>query len=506
MSKKEDLFGKLNIKDYNNQLEEVLETKNFSSDTKNFLLSILYKIEIAYNDYYRVKSLKQTKGEFIEEIIETLKNNCESIDLIKPSDERYNKFIEKKEKCIVNKEKKSIISLYNEQIFLFAILKLRDTHYKFKDAIVGNPLKELFEYGRNINAKEVIRDFDGWSWHIETKLVESIECNLVFQNILMLFGDKLKTEEQLKEKLQQIYVKDKAKIVYILICRIALLMYLNNHKKETNNYKEKKLEFQKKLEEMEDKTKYLKNITSKRKEVETRIRTIDKCLTDVKFLKREYIKTNKELEEDKKIFSISDFVDQIQNEKNNLLIKLKEYNSKMLPKSYLKEKEEIKENLKILEVLDSKKDIYYYLLELQKRFIEGIQEKILKAQTRSDIMEIIYKIRYYLFLPYKDKQIRDVEEIKEGIYKTQEIIYNVACKMNVLNQISINSKVNNEVVGTILDTNIIELENIELQFKAENYQIILTIFDEENIEKTIEYDTIEGLTARMNKKIRLFNK
>ncbi|MDE5539186.1 MAG: hypothetical protein K2J20_01725, partial [Bacilli bacterium] len=91
-----------------------------------------------------------------------------------------------------------------------------------------------------------------------------------------------------------------------------------------------------------------------------------------------------------------------------------------------------------------------------------------------------------------------------GIYKTQEIIYNVAYKMNVLNQISVNSKVNNEVIGTILDTNIIELENIELQFKAENYQIVLTIFDEENIEKTIEYDTIEGLAARMNKKFRLF--
>lgn len=504
MAKKEDLFGKLNIKDYNNQLEEVLETKKFSSDTKNFLLSILYKVETAYNDYYRVKSIKQTKGEFIEEIIKTLKNNCESIDLIKPSDERYNTFIEKKEKCIVSKEKNTITSLYNEQNLLFAILKLRNTHYKFNDAIIGKPLKELFEYGRDINAKEVIRDFDGWSWHIETKLIESIECNLVFQNILMLIGDKIKSEVELKEKLQQIYEKEKAKIMYVLICKIALLIYLGNHKKEAQNYKKKQIELKEELEEMEDKAKYVKNITSKRKEVETRIKIIDKCLTDVSFLKKEYIKTNKELEEDKKIFSISDFADQIQNEKNNLLIKLKEYNSKMLPKAYLKEKEEIKEDLKILEVLDSKKDIYYYLLELQKRFIEGIQEKILKVQTRSDIMEIIYKIRYYIFLPYKDKQIKDVEEIKKEIYKTQELLYNTACKMNVLNRISVNPKVNNEVIRTILDTNIIELENIEVIFKAENYQITLRIFDEENIEKTMQYDTIEGLTARMNKKFRLF--
>ncbi len=186
--------------------------------------------------------------------------------------------------------------------------------------------------------------------------------------------------------------------------------------------------------------------------------------------------------------------------------KLKDYNDKMLPKSYLKEKEVLKENLLILEVLEDKKDIYYYILELQKRFIEGIQEKIIKAKTRSDIMEIIYKIRYYLFLPYKDKQIRDVEDIKTGIYKTQEIIYNLACKMNVLNPISINETINSEVIRTILETNIIELENIELQFKAENYQIMLRIFDEDTIEKTIYYDTIEGLTARMNRKFRLFIK
>lgn len=506
MTKKEDLFGKLNIKDYNNQLEEILETKDFSSETKNFLLTILYKIEVAYNDYNRVKSIKQTKREFIEEIINTLKNNCNSIELIKPSDERYNKFISQKEKCIVNKEKKTIISLYNEQALLFAILKLRNLEYKFNNDLVGNPLKELFEYGSTINAKEIIRDFDGWAWHIETKLIESIECNLVFQNILMLLGNNIRTEEQLKQKLQQIYESEKAKIVYILICRIALLIYLNNHKNQTKNYKEKKIKFQKQLEEMEDKAKYLKDITSKRKAVETRIRTIDKCLTDVKFMKKEFTKANKELEEDKKIFSISNYEELIQLEKNNLLIKLKEYNNKMLPKSYLKEKEKLKENLKILEVLEDKKDIYYYILELQKRFIEGIQEKILKVKTRSDVMEIIYKIRYYLSLPYKDKRIKDIEDIKTGIYKTQEIVYNIACKMNVLNQISINENINSEVIREILDTNIIELENIELQFKAENYQIILKIFDEENIEKTMQYDTIEGLTARMGKKFRLFIK
>ena len=49
-----DIFSKI-IKDYNNELEIILEQKAFSSDVKNLLLSMLYKIENAYEDYKKVK-------------------------------------------------------------------------------------------------------------------------------------------------------------------------------------------------------------------------------------------------------------------------------------------------------------------------------------------------------------------------------------------------------------------------------------------------------------------
>ena len=78
MTKKEDnILGKLNIKNYNNELEEILENKKFPSDTKNFLLSMLYKIEIAYNDYFIVKKVVKPKKEFISEILEIIKDKCD---------------------------------------------------------------------------------------------------------------------------------------------------------------------------------------------------------------------------------------------------------------------------------------------------------------------------------------------------------------------------------------------------------------------------------------------
>ena len=62
---KEKLISKLNIKDYNNQLEKILSKKTFTEDTKNLLLSMLYKIENAYEDYKKVSVDAKTKREIL---------------------------------------------------------------------------------------------------------------------------------------------------------------------------------------------------------------------------------------------------------------------------------------------------------------------------------------------------------------------------------------------------------------------------------------------------------
>lgn len=506
MAKKEDIFGKLNIKDYNNYLEEVLETKEFSSDTKNFLLSMLYKIEAAYNDYSLVKNLNKTKNDFVGEVIEILKNDCEKLELVKPSDKKYEKLLKNPERCIVSKEKKEIISIYNEQALLYAIFKLADKEYKFKNSILKKPLEELLNTGKNISNKEVIRDFDGWAWNIETNKNESIEYNLVFQNIQMLMLSEFENEDQLKENLNQIYKKEDAQSFFILLCKIAVSLYLIKNKGEKKAFEIERKENENKLNELEDKTNYFKKIISRKNNLEKRLKMIDSCLTDINVLKKEFVKANKTLSEEEKILSISDFEDRIQEEKNEIVCDIQKLNEKTLPKTYIKEKNQIKETLEILEILDNEKDLYKNILLLQEKFIKGLQERIKQVKIRKDVINIIYKLRYYKFLPYKDVQIKNVEELRKSIYKAEEMIYNVAYKMKIINPISINEKVNNDVVRKILDTTIVELENIELLFKAENYQITLEIFDEENIEKILEYNTIEGLIVRMNRKFKLFIK
>ena len=87
MHKKKNLLEKIVKKDYNNELEKVLETKQFDEHVKSTLLSILYKVEASYKDLETVKKDVQTKEEYVANIIEIIENNCDSIEIIRMNDE-----------------------------------------------------------------------------------------------------------------------------------------------------------------------------------------------------------------------------------------------------------------------------------------------------------------------------------------------------------------------------------------------------------------------------------
>ena len=82
---KNRLLSKLNIsmKDYNNELEKILEHKLFSYEVKNLLLSMLYKIEDAYKDFEIVKVEAPPKSEYIEDLLRIIKEKALTIFLAK---------------------------------------------------------------------------------------------------------------------------------------------------------------------------------------------------------------------------------------------------------------------------------------------------------------------------------------------------------------------------------------------------------------------------------------
>ena len=70
------LFSKL--KDYNSELEKILDNKYFSSSIKSLLFSMIYKLEISYVDFKEVKRCVRSKEDFLNEIIEIIRLYCDN--------------------------------------------------------------------------------------------------------------------------------------------------------------------------------------------------------------------------------------------------------------------------------------------------------------------------------------------------------------------------------------------------------------------------------------------
>ena len=103
----------INVKDYNIELEEILDKKTFSEEAQNLLLSIFYKIENFYSDYKVVKREVPTRDEFIESLIKIIFKYCNKIEVMKPKSSKNQK------KYFVNLEGTFIFTIVFSLTLLF---------------------------------------------------------------------------------------------------------------------------------------------------------------------------------------------------------------------------------------------------------------------------------------------------------------------------------------------------------------------------------------------------
>ena len=180
------IFSKLNIKNYNNELEEILEGKLFSFEVKNLLLSMLYKIENAYKDYATIKIEVLPLKELAQYIIKTIREECFDIEFIAP---------DKKQKQEIDQKKGKILCYPNEKALLSAIWYMgeEDLPIVLKYPYVKEAMQEMILVGSNMSITEVLRDFNGWSWDIVTSEIEDLKYNILYQSLLLLDGKRLLT-------------------------------------------------------------------------------------------------------------------------------------------------------------------------------------------------------------------------------------------------------------------------------------------------------------------------
>lgn len=527
----DNLIEKIVKKDYNNTLEKVLEKKSFSENTKSILLSILYKIETSYKDYKKVKQNVLTKDELIENVINEIQENCNEIILVTPNSEQ-NKILGNKT-FLVEKNKKRIVCQNIERKVLYCISKISKRNMIIQDKyfLINETLSDLINTGNNINSVEPLRDFNGYSWTTITREIESINHNLIYQNLVLLVGNVFMENwvnnkeimidymEKFTDKISEQYGKELAEEFIKLLEKISVFMEIKYNTKNQKRYLELKDDIQTKLEKMMDNKTFVENVTKEKKKLTKEIKKIDEIINNKDLLQEEYVKRNEKLSLEEKIFSMRILAQIMADERNEYLEEFNKLSELLKPKQYVKIKNELEKKnkyLKLIEVEDIDKEIEKTKLEIQKVFLKCLEIKLEKCTTKSEIIKFIYEYRYYSMLPYSyENSIYEEKNLKKEYHDIEIKILNKAHKLKVIEKLSKQEEFDYQLLKYIFQNRSINLEELQVKLIKEknkenkNIKYIVQIFDGNNTEEKVELENSEklvnkDLAIRFNKKVKIF--
>ena len=509
---KDSLFKSIAKNNLNNNLEEVLASKDFSEETKNVLLNIFYKIENGYNDYKTVKRNTYEKKEYIKKLIKIIEKDCDRIDFLKQEDNAQE---------IVNRENKEIICYPVETKILYSIAKIQKKNIvvKYLDKNFEEAFSFILNTGNNINIVEPLRDFNGFSWNIVSKEIEDISCNLIYQNIIFLLGNKFVDKwvndynslidyfEIFQTEIEKQYGKNMKEHIINEIIKLSIMIYSKYNNDFKYNILEKKPQIENLYYEIQDKEKYISKVSKCKKQKEKEIKNIDKILSNKELIAQEYEKRNDKLPLEKKIFSVRVLKNTLKEERENLLLEIENLNNSIKPKEFIKQRENISQKYEILCNIEEniENNIYNTIIELQKNIIKCINKKIREVSIKQDLIEIIYQFRYFCYLPITLKtNISEDKKIQRYIEKTGKELIKKAIADKLIPQITEDENLNYKITKKILLSKIISLEDINIKVIENKGNMLLTVFDEdiEDFEINIKK---EGLKMKVNKKVKFIN-
>ena len=539
-----DIFSKI-IKNYNNELETVLEKKDFSEDVKNLLLSMLYKIENSYEDYKKVKVNIVDKKQFAEEIIETIEKRCNKIEIIKPMTEQGQELYEQNRNCIVDKENGIIQTFQNEKSILEAIIEMRQEKIELnaKYNLFKKPIFNILYIGNKMNSLELIKDFNGWSWDI-SKLEENVSnYSKMYQMLILLLGNReidswvnnraieeieevpnnvilsskynesfgITKEEMQREKKDNIeeilnkfekkYNEKLTKKFFTVFMQAAILeccMYDEKYKSEIQKSIDNTND---ELTKMRDNRLFIEELSKQKKQINIRIKEIDTLVSDEKLLKEEYKRKNENVPNKEKIFSVSHLKLMYEKERERKLEEIKKINKSMEPKEFVRIKKKMEETEKFYSDIHieegSKENVIRIQKKLEKVFIECFKKKIEDAQEKKKIENLIYELRYYKLMPnIIIKELNDIEKK----------LINKACEQKVLVKFSEDENMNYRILNELFNTRIIDLDTIVISLKYLKGILTLNIYDANTHDETKEIEITEKteLIVKLNKKIKIW--
>ena len=510
MVEKQKILSKLNMKDYREDFELVLEAKKFDEEAKSLLLSVFYKLDNFYKDYLTVKKECEPKNDYIENYINLVYKKCNKITLVKPQD--WNE----KEKYIVDKKSGEIKCIPNENFLFYAIYELKEKNDEKEKYILDDFTNVCVNYvlnkGRTLNYIEPIRDFNGWSWNIQIDNLDNIYYNFIYQNLLLLCGYKFlntNTGKQniinlLHDKLIKSGFENEEYNLLAIVFRICIILYSNQSKENYDKCLKYKKSLANKINMLNNRKEHAEDTYKSSSNISKKIMKIDETLGDIGKIREEYKKSGN------KFFCISDFVQSKEEEKEELLIKIKENNKSLGTKKYITEKDEYNAVLELYDVIEDKNNsnLSTYLTELQKAFFECFGKLIRKKNLKKDLYVLTAELRYCANLLVSNK--KNVITVGKTKKEFENVSKNLIIKLldNKYVETGFKSKVlNYNLLKYIFETKMIELENLTIRINfVSDSQIEVEYYDTNMLESktTIDIPIDEEIINKKERKIKLF--
>ncbi len=363
-----------------------------------------------------------------------------------------------------------------------------------------------------MNTTEVLADFNGWSWDKTFDYDFEFIDNLIYQNLLVILGEKFLFEWRTYGSTRKSFLEETRKFIKKVtgndkfLKELLKVLYLKTTGKDKEEIDESLKEKRKTLKKMEDKIKFIEDSKNNKLKLTKKLGKIDILLSDKKLLEKEFIKRNLKFPKEKQIKSIKKYEELLRREREKHVLEIENLTYILKPSNFLNEKQKLKETIELYR-FDSTLD--ETIINFQKEFLHFLEKKLNKMNSRDEIIDIIYELRYYKTLRIsQDLKISDVEELSDYVDKIQKKAITLLCKLGAIKIISMDINLNYEIIKYALDTKIIDLEQIIMYFEVDNEGLIIKVYDKENFEKQGRKKikiTNKTLEVRKNRKIKLFN-
>ena len=251
-------------------------------------------------------------------------------------------------------------------------------------------MSNFINVGKNIDRLEVLRDFNGWSWTTIKKEIESIDANLIYQCLQILFGKEfmdnwIQDKDGIIDYFEAMtndgkkYGKQTIERVKELLIKIAMINGVKENKEFSDQISKKLKEVKKELKVYEDTETNIERLSENRRKAMKQLKDIEKILRQESRLMAEYEKRDN-------VFNIKVLKKEFSDKRSKLLNEISEYNYLLNPMNYMKEKKKLEDEKARLDVKrTTKKQKEELIAEFIEIFLKCFDIKIKESKEKEGI-------------------------------------------------------------------------------------------------------------------------